>query len=110
MKVRTSQQVNADLERSGSRLLSRLTIRERPGRMVFRYWQEGPGYDRNLQTEKAVAASIEYLHLNPVRRGLCNAATDWRWASTRWYASEGTHVDADLPTIHGPPADLFRPC
>jgi REP-associated tyrosine transposase len=37
VKVHASQQVKADLERSGSRLLSRLTIRERPGRTVFRY-------------------------------------------------------------------------
>ena len=110
VKVRTSQAVKADLEVSGSRLLSRLTIRERPGRMVFRYWQEGPGYDRNLQTEEAVTASTEYLHLNPVRRGLCRSAVDWRWSSARWYASDGAIVDADLPTIHGPPSELFRPC
>ena len=110
LKVYASQHVKADLERSGSRLLSRLTIRERPGRTVFRYWQEGPGYDRNLQTEKGVMASIEYLHLNPVRRRLCKSALDWRWSSARWYASQRGEVDAALPTIHGPPAELFRAC
>ena len=110
VKVHASQQVKADLERSGSRLLSRLTIRERPGRSVFRFWQEGPGYDRNLQTGAAVTASIEYLHLNPVRRNLCKSALDWRWSSARWYASEGTDVDAALPTIHGPLPELFKPC
>ncbi|MGA2031365.1 MAG: transposase [Thermoguttaceae bacterium] len=110
VKVHASQQVKADLERSGSRLLSRLTIRARPGRTVFRYWQEGPGYDRNLQTEEAVMASVDYIHLNPVRRRLCESAVDWRWSSARWYVSEGTNVDDDLPTIHGPPPELFRPC
>jgi len=109
-KVEASRQVKADLERPGSRLLSRLTIRERPGRTVFRYWQEGPGCDRNRQTEEAVNASIEYLHLNPVRRGLCKSVLDWRWSSARWYASEGTEVDADRPRIHGPPPELFRAC
>jgi putative transposase len=110
VKVYASQQVKADLERSVSRLLSKLIVRERPGRTVFRYWQEGPGYDRNLQNEETVSASIEYIHMNPVRRGLCTAAVDWRWSSARWYVSEGTHVDASLPTIHGPPPELFRSC
>jgi putative transposase len=110
VKLYASQHVKADLERSGSRLLSRLTIRERPGRMAFRYWQEGPGYDRNLQTEKAVTGSIEYLHLNPVRRGLCESPLDWPWSSARWHASEGANVDGDLPRIHGPPPELFPPC
>jgi hypothetical protein len=37
----------------------------RPGKMVFRFWQEGPAYDRNLQTQAAVLAAIDYIHLNP---------------------------------------------
>src|SRR5437773_7330719 len=31
------------LEQSGSPLLDKLTIRQRPGVTTFRYWQEGPG-------------------------------------------------------------------
>jgi putative transposase len=75
VKQPCSQNVKADMEASGSRLLKRLTGRERPGRTVFRFWQEGPGYDRNLQTESAVMATIEYIHLNPVRRKLVQTAT-----------------------------------
>ena len=110
VKMRASQRVKVHLRESGSRLLSRLTVRERPGRTVFRYWQEGPGYDRNLQTEGAVTASIEYIHLNPVRQGLCKSPADWRWSSARWHAAEGAEVDAELPEIHGPPPELFGPC
>ena len=110
VKVYAAQQVKTDLQRSRNRLLSRLMIRERPGRTVFRYWQEGPGYDRNLENERSVSAAIEYIHLNPVRRGLCQAAIQWRWSSARWYAFDGTPVDADLPTIHGPPPGLFGAC
>ena len=29
---------------------------------------------------------IEYLHGNPVRRGLVAKAEDWEWSSARWYA------------------------
>ena len=106
-KVPCSQQVKADLVATGSRLLAKLTVRERPGKTVFRFWQEGPGYDRNLQTQSAVLASIDYIHLNPVRRGLCKRIGDWRWSSARWYLSDGAHIDPALPTIHGPPAEFF---
>ena len=66
-----SADVKRDLMQEQSRLLERLTVRERPGKTCFRFWQEGPGYDRNLQTEKAVMGAIDYLHNNPVRRRLC---------------------------------------
>jgi REP element-mobilizing transposase RayT len=31
---------------------------------------------------------IEYIHDNPVRRGLVEKATDWVWSSARFYAGE----------------------
>jgi putative transposase len=30
-------------------------------------------------------AMIEYLHMNPVRRGLVGRASEWRWSSAGWY-------------------------
>jgi putative transposase len=102
-----SAQVKEALRANRSPLLRRMTIRVRPGRMVFRFWLEGPGYDRNLNTEKTILDSVDYIHLNPVRRGLCKQATDWRWSSARWYASEGRAQDLQLPSIHGVPHELF---
>jgi len=29
---------------------------------------------------------IDYIHQNPVRRGLVRQATDWPWSSARFYA------------------------
>ncbi len=49
-----SVQVKEKLVEANCRLLGRPTVQERPGKEVFRFWQEGPGYDRNLQTEDAV--------------------------------------------------------
>ena len=92
---------------SGSDLVDRLTVQERPGKTAFRYWQEGPGYDRNLSSQKAVLAAIEYIHRNPIRRGLVDEVTHWRWSSARWYASDKQIVDPALPTIHGLPPEFF---
>jgi putative transposase len=107
IKRPTSAAIKGELIAADSRLLSRLTIRERPDRTVFRYWQEGPGYDRNLQTEASVTAAIDYVHLNPVRRKLCQSAGDWKWSSARHYQTDGSSVDPELPTIHGLPAEFF---
>ncbi len=63
----------------------RLTVRERPGTECFRFWQEGPGFDRNLYSPEALASSLEYIHNNPVGRELCRHAVDWKWSSARYY-------------------------
>lgn len=84
-KQPTSKQVKGLLADSGSRLLQDLTVQERPGKTCFRFWQEGPGFDRNLFTPQAIQASIEYIHLNPVKRGLCKQSTDWKWSSARFH-------------------------
>jgi len=82
-----------------SPLLEKLTIRQRPGVETFRYWQEGPGYHRNLMSAAAIEAAIEYIHLNPVRRGLCDRAGQWKWSSARYYESPSADRDPDLPRV-----------
>jgi putative transposase len=84
-------------------LLSQLTIQERPGKLVFRFWQKGPGYDRNLQDQKSVMTAAEYLHNNPVRRGLCEKPSEWKWSSWKFYHQPDETVDPDLPQILGFP-------
>jgi putative transposase len=65
--------------------LARVTLRE-GSRLRHRFWQPGGGYDRNITSTEALRAVIEYIHANPVRRGLVARAEDWEWSSARWYA------------------------
>ena len=55
---------------------------------VGRFWQPGGGYDRNLRSVDDVHEKIEYVHFNPVKRGLVENPGDWRWSSARCW-SEG---------------------
>ena len=96
-----SSQVKRALQRANDDLLDQLTLRERSGKREFRFWQQGPGYDRNLTSPKALLASIDYIHSNPVKRGLCFKATDWKWSSARYYADPVAAIDPDLPMMHG---------
>jgi putative transposase len=99
-----SKQIKDVLVAHGSRLLSRLTVRERPGKDCFRFWQEGPGFDRNLFSPDAISLALEYIHNNPVRRGLCRRAVDWRWSSARYYLDVPPRQQyPNLPMIHGLP-------
>jgi putative transposase len=95
------------LEKSNSQLLTELTIRQRKDVMTFRYWQEGPGYDRNLDSGQSIEGALNYIHLNPVRRKLCERAIDWKWSSARHYVLGASEVDADLPRIDPLPPELL---
>jgi putative transposase len=100
-----SKSIKAILIQSNASLLRRLTVQERPGKKCFRFWQEGPGYDRNLNTAESIEASLDYFHNNPVKRKLGRKAVDWKWSSARWYLAKPPRQQFDeLPFIHGLPA------
>jgi REP-associated tyrosine transposase len=73
------------LQSNAPHWLARVTVREGP-RIRRRFWQPGGGYDRNITSIEALRAMIDYIHANPVRRGLVARAEDWEWSSARWYA------------------------
>jgi putative transposase len=100
-----SYRIKQLLIQHNSPLLARLTIRQRPGVTTFRYWQEGPGYDRNLDNQESVLAAIQYIHENPIRRKLCGNILDWKWSSARWYADLTN--DPDLPRLTALPPHFF---
>jgi len=55
-------------------------------RKIFRFWQTGGGFDRNLWNGIAINKSIEYIEANPVRRKLSDIPSEYRWSSA--YARE----------------------
>ncbi len=64
--------------------LGRLT-RRRGKRTERLFWQSGGGYDRNIKQSKTLLAMIDYIHLNPLQRGLVERAADWKWSSAAWF-------------------------
>ena len=43
-------------------------------------------YDFNVFSEKKIAEKLNYIHWNPVKRGLVDSPEKWRWSSYRFYA------------------------
>ena len=82
--------------------LPRLTVREGE-RVRHRFWQPGGGYDRNAVEIATVHQMIQYIHANPVRRGLVANAEDWEWSGARWYAGiqpVRIEIDNTIPPEH----------
>jgi putative transposase len=48
-------------------------------------WQ-GRFHDRALRTVREYWEAVEYIHLNPVRRGLVRQPAEWRWSSAAEYS------------------------
>ncbi|UCE61744.1 MAG: transposase [Phycisphaerales bacterium] len=96
-----SFRVKSMIAEANSELARQLTIRERPGKETFRFWQEGPGFDRNITNTKTLRTAVEYVHNNPVRRGLCSSPGDWKWSSWGFYFAPDYSPDTDLPTVAG---------
>jgi putative transposase len=90
------------LEQYAPEWLPRITVCE-GARHRRRFWQPGGGYDRNIDNPQTLQNMIEYFHLNPVRRGLVEKATDWQWSSAGWYAGIRPvliELDATIPQLH----------
>ena len=98
-----SAQVKAHLASTGSPLLESLTVRERPGVVSFRFWQEGGGHGRNLYKADTLIKAIDYIHRNPVRKGLVVSPDRWPWSSWSFYENPNRKPDPALPVIHGLP-------
>jgi putative transposase len=89
------------LEQVSPDFLKRLTVVYRD-RTYRRFWQAGGGYDSNMDDLRAIHEAIEYMHQNPVRRGLVERDTDWLWSSARDWAGMKhplMTVDRTLPPL-----------
>ncbi len=64
----------------------RMEDRQPNGNVHYRFWQRGGGYDRNVIEPATAHQQVEYIHNNPIRRGLCLKPEDWHWSSAADYA------------------------
>jgi putative transposase len=88
VKEPVARQAIAYLKTHAPQWLPRISVHE-GARLRRRFWQPGGGYDRNITRVETLRAVIDYIHGNPVRRGLVAKAEEWEWSSARWYAGLG---------------------
>jgi hypothetical protein len=71
-------------------------------------WRDEPqtsktGLRYSLRTVKEYQETVEYIHLNPLRRGLVKRPEDWKWSSVHEYA-----FPARPQARHQPPLRIDR--
>jgi putative transposase len=101
IKESVARRAIAHITANAPHWLPRITVVEGE-RLRRRFWQPGGGYDRNVVEPATVHEMVEYIHANPVRRGLVASAEQWQWSSARWYAGirpVRIEMDATLPGI-----------
>lgn len=69
---------------------------ERGGRGTL--WQKG-FFDRFMRTPKEFSETLDYMHRNPVRKGLVASAEEWRWSSASAYAHLQSITRVDFLTL-----------
>jgi REP-associated tyrosine transposase len=102
IKVPVQRKALAFLRSGVPAFLDRLRDEQPNGEVHYRFWQRGGGYDRNITDPATLRTMIEYIHNNPVRRGLVARPTDWPWSSARFYEGVG---DVPLRMDAIPPLD-----
>lgn len=100
IKQPVSQKAMRYLREEQPAFLSQLEGRRRGTRREYHFWQPGGGCDQNVYEPRTAWSMVEYIHNNPVRRGLVKRAVDWRWSSARYYAGL---EDFDLAMDGRPP-------
>jgi putative transposase len=81
IKLSVTRRALIHVRHNAPQFLKRMEDRQPNGNVHYRFWQRGGGYDRNSMEPKTIWNQIEYIHANPVRRGLCKCAEDWEWSS-----------------------------
>ncbi len=68
-------------------------------------WQKG-FFDRFMRTPQEFYETLDYIHQNPVRKGIAERAEDWRWSSASAYAGVECIIPVDFIDL---PAQSEKP-
>lgn len=100
LKMSVTRKALAFVKAQAPDFLARMADPQPNGKISYRFWQRGGGYDRNLFTNIEIWEKIQYLHKNPVKRNLCAKSDDWIWSSAADYLGTRTGpVKLDLDSL-----------
>lgn len=73
-------------EHKAQRLLEQLSFFKKAYKTDahYQFWEEG-SHPQLIQNEETLRQKLDYIHLNPVKRGYVEDAVHWRYSSARNY-------------------------
>jgi putative transposase len=83
-------------EQRAERILKQLAFYKKAHKQDREYqvWEEG-SHPEQIQSHAMMLQKIEYIHLNPVKRGYVDNPIHWRNSSARIYAGEAGVLKID---------------
>jgi len=78
----TAQRIKADLQVNHPKVLDYFKVNAAD--REFQFWKRNP-LSIELNSEKIFREKLEYLHLNPVRAGLCTLPEQYKYSSAYFY-------------------------
>jgi putative transposase len=58
----------------------------------FQLWQEG-SHPQQILSDEMMLQKLEYIHMNPVKRGFVDEAEHWRYSSARNYLGKAGLIE-----------------
>ncbi len=106
MKLPVTRRSIVFFRKNAPGFLKRMEDRQPNGKVAYRFWQRGGGYDRNIDEPRTAHREIDYIHMNPVRRGLCTRPEDFVWSSAAdWAGVRNGPLRIDRESL--PPIGVF---
>jgi len=100
LKQSVSKRAVLWIKQNAPQFLPRLEDTQPNGKRSYRFWQRGGGYDRNLRSVADIHEKIEYIHANPVRRGLVATPDAWQWSSClAWQTGRDEPITIDRSSL-----------
>ncbi len=87
LKQRVSRRLRRKLRRRGPTAQRSFAFARSDGRLP-QFWQRR-FYDFNVWSRKKKVEKLNYMHMNPVKRGLVEDPKDWPWSSYAFYQRRG---------------------
>jgi putative transposase len=84
VKLGVAKRILARMQLEGWPLLDDLRVSTGSAVEERRFWQAGPGHDKNIWSLPMAVEKAQYCHRNPVLRRLVESPDQWRWSSFRW--------------------------
>ena len=70
-------------------------------KQLYRFWQAGGGYDRNIISRDTALNAINYIHSNPLRRKLVEHPGDWYYSSYKdWKTDKKRLIEVDKESFY----------
>ena len=83
----TAQRIKADLKRHHPQLLEKFRVNAKD--RAYQIWERN-SLSIQIYSEKVMIQKLNYIHLNPVRSGLCKDSLAYKYSSSLFYECGGS--------------------